>query len=45
MDYVLVDVIALIIGLAAGGAAGYFLRQRRFQEELCNLEAMRTRLL
>ncbi len=45
MDYVLAGVIALIIGLAAGGAAGYFLRQRRFQEELGNLEAMRARLL
>ncbi len=42
---ILIGVIALIIGLAAGGAVGYFLRQRQFQEELGNLEAMRTRLL
>ncbi len=41
----LVGVIALIIGLAAGGAVGYFIRQQRFQQELGNLEAMRTRLL
>ena len=37
--------IGLIIGLAAGGAAGYLVRQQRFQQELGNLEAMRARLL
>ncbi len=41
----LISVIALIIGLAAGGVLGYLYRQQRFQEELGNLEAMRTRLL
>ncbi|MGC9467953.1 MAG: ribonuclease Y [Anaerolineae bacterium] len=41
----LIGVIALIIGLAAGGVVGYLYRQQRFQEELGNLEAMRTRLL
>jgi ribonucrease Y len=41
----LIGVIALIIGLAAGGVLGYRYRQQRFQEELGNLEAMRTRLL
>jgi ribonucrease Y len=41
----LIGVIALIIGLAAGGVLGYLYRQQRFQEELGNLEAMRTRLL
>jgi ribonucrease Y len=38
-------VIALIVGAAAGGALGYLIRQQRFQQELGNLEAMRTRLL
>ena len=35
----------LIIGLAGGAVAGYLIRQQRFQQELGNLEAMRTRLL
>jgi len=38
-------VIALILGLAGGGVLGYLIRQQRFQQELGNLEAMRTRLL
>lgn len=38
-------VLALIVGAAAGGALGYLIRQQRFQQELGNLEAMRTRLL
>ncbi|MGC9523698.1 MAG: ribonuclease Y [Anaerolineae bacterium] len=44
MDW-LIGVILLIVGLAAGGAAGYLIRQQRFQQELGNLEAMRGRLL
>ena len=38
-------VIALILGLAGGGVLGYLIRQQRFQQELGNLGAMRTRLL
>lgn len=45
MEWLISGVIALVIGLVAGGAIGYLYRQQRFQQELGNLEAMRTRLL
>ncbi len=45
MHWLVSGVIALIIGLLAGGVAGYLFRQQRFQTELGNLEAMRRRLL
>jgi ribonuclease Y len=38
-------VIALIIGLAAGAAAGYYVRQKSFEQEMGELESMRARLL
>lgn len=38
-------VIALIAGLGIGGVLGYLIRQQRFQDEMGNLEAMRSRLL
>lgn len=44
MDW-LFYVIALIAGLVVGGAIGYFVRQKRFETEMGNLESMRARLL
>lgn len=38
-------VIVAVLGLAAGGAFGYTYRQRTYQQEMGNLEAMRHRLL
>ncbi len=45
MEWLIWLVVGLIIGLAGGAVAGYLIRQQRFQQELGNLEAMRTRLL
>ena len=41
----LLPIVLLIIGLAVGGFLGYRMRQGRYQQEMGNLEAMRTRLL
>lgn len=41
----LLPIVLLIIGLAVGGFVGYRMRQDRYQQEMGNLEAMRTRLL
>ncbi|HRT31820.1 MAG TPA: Rnase Y domain-containing protein, partial [Anaerolineae bacterium] len=38
-------VIAALLGLAIGGAVGYFFRQQQYQQQMGNLEAMRKRLL
>jgi ribonuclease Y len=37
--------IAVIASLGLGGTLGYLIRQQRFQNEMGNLEAMRSRLL
>ncbi len=44
MEWILY-IVCLIVGLAAGGFVGYRLRQQHYQQEMGNLEAMRTRLL
>lgn len=38
-------VIAALLGLAIGGAVGYFFRQQQYQQQMGNLEGMRKRLL
>jgi ribonuclease Y len=44
MDW-LYYILLLIIGLAIGGAVGYWARQQRYQQAMGDLEAMRKRLL